>query len=184
MNQIFTDIVFICLVVGLSNCNNRDHSFDSNWKEFISDLEEQTIKDSLSEAAWTNLGKACLEYSGLVGGKTGLYDKAEESLIRALEVNEDSPDAIYYLASLYAKTGKSEASYNLFLKGSEKYPEYAKYFSGIGYVSRYAGKMQESINAYHKSIKLDSGLNNIISARMQIIRPVPYPQQAWERSIW
>jgi len=145
-----------------------------DWAECIKLLEQSVKIDSIFEPSWTYLGHSYLEYSGLVGGEAGFYSRAEESLVRALELNEDSPDAMYYLASLYAKTGKSEASYNMFLKGSQKYPGYAKYFSGLGYVSRYAGKMEESIDAYHKSIGLDSSLKNIVSARMQILKSQIY----------
>jgi len=145
-----------------------------DWAECIKLLEQSVKIDSIFEPSWTFLGHSYLEYSGLVGGEAGFYSRAEESLVRALELNEESPDAMYYLASLYAKTGKSEASYNMFLKGSQKYRGYAEYFSGLGYVSRYAGKMEESIDAYHKSIGLDSSLKNIVSARMQILKSQIY----------
>ncbi|MBD3423712.1 MAG: hypothetical protein GF417_04650, partial [Candidatus Latescibacteria bacterium] len=144
------------------------------WLQCIALLEKSVSIDSLFEPAWTFLGHACLEYSGLVGGEKGLYSDAEENLLRALELNKESPDAAYYLASLYAKTGRPESSLELFSKWSVKYPGYSSFFSGLGYINRYAGKMEESIEAYRKSQLLDSSLANLVSSQMQILKSQIY----------
>ncbi|MBN1387619.1 MAG: hypothetical protein JW965_04185 [Bacteroidales bacterium] len=145
-----------------------------DWIKCITLLEQSVKKDSMFKPAWTYLGHSCLEYSGLVGGEEGFYYRAEESLVRALELNEESPDAIYYLASLYAKTGKSESSLKLFSGGSKMYPGYSPFFSGLGYINRYAGKMEGSIEAYRKSQILDSSLANLVSSQMQILKSQIY----------
>ncbi len=145
-----------------------------DWIECIKLLEQSVKKDSMFEPAWTFLGHSYLEYSGMVGGEAGFYSRAEESLVRALKLKEESPDATYYLASLYAKTGKSESSFDLFSSGSMKYPGYSPFFSGLGYINRYAGKMEESIEAYRKSQNLDSSLTNLVSSQMQILKSQIY----------
>ncbi|MFO7852674.1 MAG: hypothetical protein ACQERS_10595 [Bacteroidota bacterium] len=144
------------------------------WMEYIELLKKSIGKDPLFEPAWTSLGHACLEYSGLVGAEKGLYSEAEENLLKALEINKESPDAAYYLASLYAKTGRSELSLETFLTWSLNYAGYSRFFSGLGYINRYAGKMDESIEAYIKSQLLDSSLANLVSSQMQILKSQIY----------
>lgn len=145
-----------------------------DWMCCIKLLEQSIKQDSLFAPSWTSLGNAYLEYSGLVGGRKGYYLQAEKCLLKSLEINEEFPDALYYLGSLYAKTGKSESSLELFSVGAGKYPGYPGFFSGLGYVNRYAGQMDESVRAYQKSQALDSSLKNLISCQMQILKSQIY----------
>jgi len=145
-----------------------------DWIDCIKLLEQSLEKDSMFGPAWTYLGHSYLEYSGLMGGEAGYYSRAEECLVRALELNEESPDATYYLASLYAKTGRSESSLELFSSGTMKYPGYSPFLLGLGYINRYAGKMKESTEAYQRSQILDSSLTNLVNSQMQILKSQIY----------
>ncbi len=145
-----------------------------DWMDCITLLEHSVEKDSLYAPYWTSLGHAYMEYSGLVGGRSGLYTQAEQSLVKALEINSDFPQAIEYLGMLYAKIGKPEKALDLLTEGAGKYPNYSGFYSGLGYVNRYAGQMDESIRAYRTSQALDSGLNNLVRCQMQILKSQIY----------
>ena len=151
-----------------------DPKTPKDWKYRIKLLEQSFEYDSTYAPSLAALGHACLEYSGKVGGKDGYYIRAEECLVRALELNEELPQAIYYLASLYAKIGKTKMSFELFSSGSMIYPGYQGFLSGLGYVNRYAGKMDQSVQAYRKSQVLDSSLANLVSSQMQILKSQIY----------
>lgn len=151
-----------------------DPKTSEDWMDCIKLLERSIEKDSLFVPSRTCLGYAYMEYSGLVGGRTGLYMQAEQSLVKALEVNPDFPQAIEYLGLLYAKIGKPEKALDLLTEGAGKYPNYSGFYSGLGYVNRYAGQMDESIRAYRTSQALDSGLNNLVRCQMQILKSQIY----------
>ncbi len=151
-----------------------DPKTPEDWMDCIKLLERSIELDSLYAPSWTGFGHAYMEYSGLVGGRKGLYTQAEHSLVKALEVNSDLPQAIEYLGLLYAKIGKPEKAIDLLSEGAGKYPNYPGFYSGLGYVNRYAGQMDESILAYRRSQALDSGLNNLVRCQMQILKSQIY----------
>lgn len=102
------------------------------------------------------------------------YEQAETFLLRALDINRKSPPTLSALASLYAKTGKSEESAELLQKALQTYPRDAKFKQTLGYVYRYAGLLDESIASYRQAQILDASLVNLIDAEEQIVKALIY----------
>ena len=124
--------------------------------------------------AMTVLGHLYLERAGVVGGRRPYYDLAEETLLRAFELAPDFPPAREYLASLFAKRGKSERTVALMQEGLRSHPTYAAFHQTLGYVLRYAGYMEESMVSYRRSQELDRSIDNLVSAQDQITKSLIY----------
>jgi tetratricopeptide (TPR) repeat protein len=75
---------------------------------------------------------------------------------------------------LYAKIGKSERAVELLREGLTRHPNYAPYHETLGYVLRYAGLMQPSIDSYSEGQKLDASLDNLVSTQDQITKSYIY----------
>jgi|GEM_PF-2433092 len=145
-----------------------------DWADCIQLLEKSIELDSTYAPAMASLGYAYLQYSGKVGGRKGHYELAEKTLLHALNVNRELPQTLYFLGLLYAKIGRSEKSAALHLEGLKQNSNIPDFYSGLGYVYRYAGLLDESIQAYQQSQFLDSSLKNVISTQMQIIKSQIY----------
>jgi tetratricopeptide (TPR) repeat protein len=92
-------------------------------------------------------------------------------------MNEELPQAFSYLSSLYAKTGKSEESADLLQNAMKIYPNIPSFYSGLGYIFRYAGLMEESIQFYKLSQRLDSSFLNLVSTQSQITKSLIYQKK-------
>jgi tetratricopeptide (TPR) repeat protein len=92
-------------------------------------------------------------------------------------MNEELPQSFSFLSSLYAKIGKSEESVELLQKAIKIYPHIPSFYSGLGYIFRYAGLMDESIQFYKLSQRLDSSFLNMVSAQSQITKSLIYQKK-------
>jgi len=137
-------------------------------------LEECVQLDPDYVPAFAELGHKYLQYAGKVGGRSGYYEKSEQTLLRAFTLNRQSLRALYYLGLLYAKTGKSQKSVYLFQQGISINPYLPQFYSSLGYVYRYAGLMEESIKFYKRAQVLNSSYSNIISTQGQITKSLIY----------
>ena len=120
------------------------------------------------------LGSTYLDLAGLLGGRSPYYDLATVELQRAFELSPDEPPIRAKLASLFAKLGRSEESVELLVAGLAQHPDYAPFHHTLGYVLRYAGLMDESMEGYRRSRELDSSPANRISAQDQITKSLIY----------
>jgi TolB-like protein len=152
-------------------------SKEADWTSRIQLLKKSIELDPTFTPAFAALGYAYLQYAGKIGGRGGYYGLAEKTLRRAFRMNEEYPQSFSYLSSLYAKTGKSEESVELLQKALNIYPNIPSFHSGLGYIFRYAGLMDESIQYYNLSQRLDSSFLNLVSTQSQITKSLIYQKK-------
>jgi tetratricopeptide (TPR) repeat protein len=124
--------------------------------------------------AVTELGNAYLDLAGKSAGTAPYYGRAEQTLKRALQLDTLYPPARQRLASYFAKHGESEKSLRLLHDGIRHQPHYPGYYDQLGYVLRYAGWMDASIENYRRSQELDRSLENLVSSQDQITKSLIY----------
>jgi len=152
-------------------------SKEADWTCRIQLLKKSIELDPTFTLAFADLGYAYLQYAGKIGGRGGYYGLAERTLRRAFRMNEELPEGFSFLSSLYAKTGKSEESAELLQKALNVYPNIPSLYSGLGYIFRYSGLMDESIQFYQLSQSLDSSFLNLVSAQSQITKSLIYQKK-------
>jgi TolB-like protein len=152
-------------------------SKEADWTSRIQLLEKSIELDPTFTPAFADLGYAYLQYAGQIGGRGGYYGLAERTLRHAYKMNEELPQGFSFLSSLYAKIGKSEESAELLQKALNIYPHIPSFYSGLGYIFRYAGLMDESIQFYELSQRLDSSFLNLVSAQSQITKSLIYQKK-------
>jgi tetratricopeptide (TPR) repeat protein len=152
-------------------------SKEAEWTSRIQLLQKAIELDPTFAPAFADLGNAYLQFAGKIGGRGGYYRSAERTLRRAYKMNEELPQGFSFLSSLYAKTGKSEESVEHLQKALKIYPNIPSFYSGLGYIFRYAGLMEESIKFYMLSQKMDSSLQNLVSAQSQITKSLIYQKK-------
>jgi tetratricopeptide (TPR) repeat protein len=169
---------FFSLIILLS-CTRQDQQ-QKNTEVLPADvelLEEQVEQNPDDANAHLKLGSSYLDMAGLEGGKSGFYQKAENVLDRAYEIDSTSPAVVYELGSLYAKTGRPDQAVDKFLEGLSLGQEESKFHSGLGYVLRYAGYMDASVSAYKKAQMTVSNLPSLIQAQDQITKSLIYQRR-------
>lgn len=149
-------------------------SKEADWACCIQLLKKSIELDPTFAPAFADLGNAYLQYAGKIGGEGGYYGLAERSLRRSFRMNEEMPQGFRFLSSLCAKTGKSEESAELLQKALNIFPNIPSFYSGLGYIFRYAGLMDESIEFYKLSQRLDSSFLNLVSTQSQITKSLIY----------
>ncbi len=136
----------------------------------------------------TSLGSAYLDLAGLVGGTGPYYELAGENLSRGFELDPTYPPARGKLASYYAKRGRSEQALTLLQQGISMHPAFPAFHGQLGYILRYAGWMDESIESYRRAQELDGSLEHLVSSQDRLRNPsstseitkVPWPPTgAW-----
>ncbi|MGD9345759.1 MAG: hypothetical protein PVH84_07840 [Candidatus Aminicenantes bacterium] len=155
----------------------REPSKEADWTGRIQLLKKSIELDPTFTPAFADLGYAYLQYAGKIGGRGGYYGLAERTLRHAFRMNGELPQAFSYLSSLYAKTGKSEESAELLQNALNIYPNIPSFYSGLGYIFRYAGLMDESIRFYKLSQRLDSSFLNLVSTQSQITKSLIYQKK-------
>ncbi len=142
--------------------------------ESIRMSEKSTSLDPEFAPAFSLLGDAYLSYSGLVGGAEGFYEQGGEAYRKSMELNPDNPITYHKLGMFNTKTGQPEDAVALLKDGKDMNPNIPGFYTGLGYVYRYAGLMDESIEMYRHSMILDASLRNAISSGMQILKSEIY----------
>jgi tetratricopeptide (TPR) repeat protein len=122
----------------------------------------------------TEQGRTYLDLAGRSSGNEPYYDRAAEVLRKAVEIDPRYPPARELLASYFAKHGDSEQSVTLLREGLTTHPEYPGYYDQLGYVLRYAGLMEASIENYQRAQALDGSVENLVSTQDQITKSLIY----------
>ena len=91
-------------------------------------------------------------------------------MVHAFDLDSGYPPARAKLASLFAKLGRSEASVALLTTGLTTHPDYPAFHETLGYVLRYAGLMEASMDSYRRGQELDASLDNRVSTQDQITK--------------
>jgi tetratricopeptide (TPR) repeat protein len=147
---------------------------DETFEGRIAALEKLLPRLGDYAPAIAALGSDYVDRAGIVKSPAPLYERAAAALERALELEPTYPPARAKLASLYAKVGRSERAVELLRDGLTRHPNYAPYHETLGYVLRYAGLMQESIDSYTEGQKLDASIDNLVSTQDQITKSYIY----------
>jgi tetratricopeptide (TPR) repeat protein len=137
-------------------------------------LEQSTAIDPDFVPAIDALGYAYLRHAGTVGGRGPYYELASETLRRAYRADPNRPLTLQHLASLEAKTGRPEESAALLQRGLKTNPDDPAFSTGLGYVYRYAGLMDESIEAYREAQRLDGSPQKLVGTVSQIMKSLIY----------
>lgn len=124
--------------------------------------------------AVTELGGAYLDLAGRASGTEPYYDRSEQILRRAVELDDLYPPARQKLASHYAKRGRSEESLRLLQDGLVTHPRFPGNHDDLGYILRYAGLMEESMESYRRAQELDRSLENMVATQDQITKSLIY----------
>jgi tetratricopeptide (TPR) repeat protein len=125
-------------------------------------------------SAMTELGRAYLDRAGRSPGTERYYDRAEQILRRAVQLDAVYPPSRQLLASYLAKHGHSEESVTVLHEGLASHPNYPGYYDQLGYVLRYAGLMDTSVENYKRSQALDRSFENLVSSQDQITKSLIY----------
>ena len=120
------------------------------------------------------VGRAYLDLAGRSPGTEAYYDCAEQILRRAVQLDARYPPSRQLLASYSAKHGQSEQSVTLLQEGLTTHPNDPGYYDQLGYVLRYAGLMETSLENYKRSQALDNSLENLVSSQHQITKSLIY----------
>jgi tetratricopeptide (TPR) repeat protein len=120
------------------------------------------------------LGRAYLDLAGKSAGTAPYYDHAEQLLRRAFQLDSRYPPTRALLASYLAKRGRSEESIKLLQDGLVNHPKFPGFHDQLGYVLRYAGLMERSIESYGRCLALDQSLENHVASQDQITKSLIY----------
>ena len=101
----------------------------------------------------TELGRVYLE--------SGLYSKAQEALLRSVELKPDYFDAQFYLARAYGADGKYELALEILNKISIEHANADTYYEQ-GKVLYNLGEKEEAINKFRKVISLQANHANAL----------------------
>ena len=113
--------------------------------------------DSSYAPAFTELGYRRQRYGnyGLAGAQE--ISKAEQAYLRALSLNDELLNALWYLATLYTETARTEKAVELAKRMLTINPNNASAHFSLGYVYRYAGMLEESEKEYDRALAIDPG---------------------------
>ncbi|MGH9944892.1 MAG: TPR end-of-group domain-containing protein [Pyrinomonadaceae bacterium] len=145
-----------------------------DWRRCRELLERAIRRAPAYAPALAALGNAHMQYASKTGGGARHYKRAETILRRALSLDGESPPTLASLASLYAKTGKSEEAAALLHRALRPYPNSASFHAALGYTYRYAGLLDESINAYRQAQTLDASRASLHDHEEQIVKALIY----------
>jgi tetratricopeptide (TPR) repeat protein len=127
-----------------------------------------------SAPALTELGRTYLDLAGRSSGSEPYYDRAAEVLRKAVQLDPHYPPARQLFASYLTKHGDAEQSVAMLQEGLAMHPNYAGYYDQLGYVLRYGGLMDASMENYRRSQALDGSLENLVSSQDQITKSLIY----------
>lgn len=133
----------------------RPRKTTSDWEIVIDLLTKSVQIDSHYVPALSSLGDAYNIYAAYAGDQGRHAGMAISYLQRALALNEDYPFALSRLALLYTDTGRVEEAAELLAHALEVSPNDLHLFWALGYTFRYAGLLEESVEAYQRSYQLD-----------------------------
>ncbi len=106
--------------------------------------------------------------------RTAEYDRAEQALRAALDLDPELPSALAAMATLMARTARQAEATALARRAIEVHPYRPELYSRLGYVLRYAGLVDESVAAYRRGLELDGRPAALVSGEGQIAKGLVY----------
>jgi hypothetical protein len=152
----------------------RAHTKTTTEADRVALLETVAAAVETYPPAVTELGSAYLDLAGRSSGTAPYYDRSEEMLRRAVQLDPRYPPARQKLASYFAKRGRSEESLKLLQEGVVTHALSPGNHDQLGYILRYAGLMDASIASYRRAQELDGSLENLVATQDQITKSLIY----------
>ena len=152
----------------------RAHTQAKTAAERVALFEKVSAGIETYPPAVTELGGAYLDLAGVSSGTAPYYDRSEQMLRRAVQLDTLYPPARQKLASYFAKRGRSEESLRLLLDGLVTHARSPGNHDQLGYVQRYAGLMEASMDSYRRAQELDRSLDNLVGTQDQITKSLIY----------
>ncbi len=152
----------------------RAHTTAKTEAERVALFERVPAAIETYPPAVTDLGGAYLDLAGVSSGTAPYYDRSEEMLRRAVQLDPRYPPARQKLASYFAKRGRSEESLRLLLDGLVTHAHSPGHHDQLGYILRYAGLMDASMDSYRRAQELDRSLENLVATQDQITKSLIY----------
>ncbi len=120
------------------------------------DLLNQSIAlDSLFAPAWSELGWRIKQLGAYSIGEGYQISQAEQTLQKALSLNEDLLSALSSLIAIFVETGRTDKAIETARHALEVNPNSAENHVVLGYAYRYAGFLKEAINEEEIAMKLE-----------------------------
>ncbi len=131
----------------------------SNLETKIRLLQESIKMDSTYAESWAVLSRSCVLMSQAAKSGQNYINLAKVAIDRAMALNDESLTVLSNGAQFHSETGNVEKSTELSIKAMKLFGSGAT-LSELGYTLRYAGMLNESIEFYNLSSKLDESYNN------------------------
>lgn len=126
----------------------RTYIAQKNWGQATAHLRESLRHDS-------DAGTHVL--LGIVLREQGLNQSAEASLLTAIDLDDEMPEAHSALGVLYDRLGKHKDADRLHRKALELDPERADLHNNLGFSLYLRGQWEEAVSAYQASLRLGAG---------------------------
>jgi eukaryotic-like serine/threonine-protein kinase len=120
------------------------------------ELYERCVElDPRFAPAWAELGRALRVTGKFAGGPPDSWERAEEALRRALELNPRLSVAHKYYAHLESDTGHSLDALVRLLDEAVRHGNDPELFAGLVHACRYCGLYEQSVAAHEEARRLD-----------------------------
>jgi DNA-binding winged helix-turn-helix (wHTH) protein/TolB-like protein len=127
-------------------------------------LEASAVIDPNYALSWAQLGRAYTADASFGFGGRNRYDKAQAAFERAVSLQPAQIEAKIYMANFLTDTGRVEQAVPLIRDALKANPNHAETHWELGYVYRFAGMLQESVEECERARALDPGVKLNTSA--------------------
>lgn len=134
----------------------RDIKYSLTPMEFIKGSKYEVFEEDEPQDYWASI------YTGIVYRKRGLWDKAEKSFLRAINIL-DSALPRYFLGITYLDEGMSDEGISELRKVISSVPDFVKSYVDLGWNRYGKGLYEEAIQLFQSGIKYSVNYPQIYS---------------------
>lgn len=131
------------------------HAAEGDWKRAVEYAERAVGQSPGEPAAWNVLGHLRLESSRFLkdpAARKGLALKAQEALLRSLELDPKLAEAHYNLGLVRYALGEEEAARRSWLRAVELRSGFAEALNALGHARARGGELDEAVVFYVKAL--------------------------------
>jgi TolB-like protein/Flp pilus assembly protein TadD len=118
-------------------------------------LEDSLQRDDRFAPAWVQLSSRHQSNALYTGGSVEDYETAERSVLRALELNPESPAALWQYAIMLTERDRHEEAHRRLKKWLKANPFAAEAHFVLSYLYRYSGLLEEGERELEQALMLD-----------------------------
>jgi tetratricopeptide (TPR) repeat protein len=96
-----------------------------------------------------------LFHLGEVQSELELYDEATKSLMRAIELRPEYPEAYYQLGRVYTASGKLDSAAHYYRLAVKYMPDEPSYLEGLGMALAERGNTDEAVRILEEALRID-----------------------------